>query len=92
MYCAGVGTYALEMLEDRPDLHTILVPIGGGSAAAGACLTARTLNPAIRIIGVQAEASPAAYLSWQRREMVVSAIADASSDTIPYNLPTCSGR
>ena len=38
---AGVATEVLEMLEDQPDLQVILVPVGGGSGAAGACLVAR---------------------------------------------------
>jgi threonine dehydratase len=45
------------------------VPIGGGSGAAGACIVANALAPAIRVVGVQAEASPAAYLSWARGEL-----------------------
>jgi threonine dehydratase len=69
---AGVGTYALEMLEDEPELQTIFVPIGGGSGASGACLVAKTLNPAIRVIGVQAAASPAAYESWRQHKLVTA--------------------
>src|SRR5437667_2161604 len=53
---AGVATEALEMLEDEPELEVIIVPIGGGSGAAGTCLTAHALNPAIRVIGVQSAA------------------------------------
>jgi len=67
---AGVATGALEMLEDRPDLDVIIVPIGGGSGAAGVCIVTQTVNPAIRVIGVQAEASPAAYESWRQQRMV----------------------
>lgn len=66
---AGVATETLEMLEDEPELDVIVVPVGGGSGAAGACIVADALNPAIRVIGVQAEASPAAYLSWARGEL-----------------------
>lgn len=69
---AGVGTYALEMLEDEPELQTIFVPIGGGSGAAGVCLVAKKLNPAIRVIGVQSEASPAAYESWRQRSLLTA--------------------
>src|SRR5690242_19544183 len=54
---AGVATEALEMLEDAPDLEVILVPIGGGSGAAGTCIVARAVNPSIEVIGVQAAAS-----------------------------------
>lgn len=67
---AGVGTHTLEVLEDVPDIDTIIVPIGGGSGAAGACIVAKAINPKIRVIGVQAEKAPAAYKSWQSRSMV----------------------
>ena len=67
---AGVATEVLEMLEDQPDLQVILVPVGGGSGAAGACIVARAVNPRIRVIGVQSEASPAAYQSWKQKKMV----------------------
>src|SRR5438552_4153042 len=67
---AGVATGTLEMLEDQPDLQVIIVPIGGGSGAAGACIAANTVNPAIRVIGVQSEASPAAYESWRQHQIV----------------------
>ena len=67
---AGVGTYTLELLQDVPDIDVIVVPIGGGSGAAGACITAKAINPKIRVIGVQAEKAPAAYKSWKSRSMV----------------------
>ena len=67
---AGVGTGTLEMLEDEPALDVIIVPIGGGSGAAGACIVAQAINAKIRVIGVQAAASPAAYQSWRDRQMI----------------------
>ena len=67
---AGVGTEVLEMLEEQPDLQSLLVPVGGGSGAAGACIVAHAVDPGIRVIGVQSESSPAAYLSWRQRRMV----------------------
>ncbi|HWQ15339.1 MAG TPA: threonine/serine dehydratase [Roseiflexaceae bacterium] len=67
---AGVATETLEMLEDEPELEVILVPVGGGSGAAGACLVAKAINPSIRVIGVQSEASPAAHDSWRARACV----------------------
>src|SRR3989442_894266 len=60
---AGVATETLEMLEDEPGLEVIIVPIGGGSGASGACIVTRAVNPSLRVIGVQAEASPAAHES-----------------------------
>jgi threonine dehydratase len=48
----------------------IIVPVGGGSGAAGACIVAGAVNPAIRVIGAQSEASPAAYESWREGRLV----------------------
>ncbi len=67
---AGVGTHTLEILEDEPDIDVVIVPIGGGSGAAGACIVAKALNPKIRVIGVQAENAPAAYKSWKKRALL----------------------
>src|SRR5687768_11628203 len=43
---AGVGTSTLEIFEDQPDVDVIIVPIGGGSGAAGACVVAKAVRPA----------------------------------------------
>ncbi len=80
---AGVGTGCLEMLEDQPDLQVIIVPIGGGSGGAGACIVANAVNPAIRVIGVQSEQSPAAYESWHQGKLV-----EAGNRTLAEGLAT----
>jgi len=67
---AGVGTYALEILEQQPDIDTIIVPVGGGSGAAGVCVTAMAIKPEMEVIGVQSELAPAAQLSWQAHELL----------------------
>jgi threonine dehydratase len=67
---AGVATVALEMLEEDPDLDTLIVPVGGGTGAAGATIVAKSIDPAITVIGVQAEAAPAVFKSWQSRQTV----------------------
>jgi threonine dehydratase len=67
---AGVATATLEMLEAQPDLEVIIVPIGGGSQACGACIVAKAIHPAIRVIGVQSEKSSAAYESWRQHKLV----------------------
>ncbi len=67
---AGVGTEALEMLEECPQISKIIVPIGGGSGAAGCCIVAKAINPNIKVIGVQSESSPAAYHSWKQKKLV----------------------
>ena len=70
MLIAGVGTYTLEILESRPDIDVIIVPVGGGSGAAGACIAAKAIRPGIEVIGVQSEAAPAAYRAWRERRLV----------------------
>jgi threonine dehydratase len=51
---AGQGTVGLGMMQDRPDLDTLVVPVGGGGLASGIAIAARDLRPGIRIVGVQA--------------------------------------
>jgi threonine dehydratase len=75
---AGVGTHTLETLERRPDLDVVIVPIGGGSGAAGACVAAAAMGPELRVIGVQAEAAPAAYRSWKEGGIAHDRIATAA--------------
>ena len=55
---AGAGTVGLEMLEDAPDLDTIVVPIGGGGLMSGVSIAARAVKPDIELIGVEAELYP----------------------------------
>jgi threonine dehydratase len=55
---AGAGTVALEMLEDAPDLDTIVVPIGGGGLMSGVSIASRAIKPDIELIGVEAELYP----------------------------------
>jgi threonine dehydratase len=58
---AGQGTIALELLADRPDLDTIVVPIGGGGLISGIAVAAKALNPDIEIVGVQSTLYPSMY-------------------------------
>jgi threonine dehydratase len=60
---AGQGTVGLEIMSALPDVETIVVPVGGGGLIAGVATVAKSLNPRARVIGVNAAASPSAYLS-----------------------------
>jgi threonine dehydratase len=62
---AGQGTVGLEILMDLPTADLLLVPVGGGGLVAGIAAVAKAINPAVRILGVQPDASPAAFLSLQ---------------------------
>ena len=55
---AGAGTVALEMLEDAPELDTLVIPIGGGGLISGVSTAAKALKPGIKIVGVEAELYP----------------------------------
>ncbi len=87
---AGVGTHTLEVLEEEPHIETIIVPIGGGSGAAGACIAAKAINPHIDVIGVQSEQAPAAYNSWKSGKLTVAqneTRAEGLATATPFDLP-----
>jgi len=88
---AGVGTYTLEMLEARPDTEVIVVPVGGGSGASGACVVAKAACPSIRGTVVQTEAPPAAQLSWLARALVgtdsAATFAEGLATRTAFELP-----
>jgi len=60
---AGQGTIGLEILEDLPDLRTLLIPLSGGGLAAGVALAAKTINSGIRVIGVSMDRGAAMQAS-----------------------------
>ena len=82
---AGVGTATLELLEAVPELDVIFVPVGGGSGVLGAGTVARAVNPAIRVVGVQAAGA-------HRRFTVPGARADGLSQRTSTRLPRVSQR
>lgn len=87
---AGVATGSLETLEDRPDVDVLVVPVGGGSGAAGACVVAGAVRRGLEVIGVQAEAAPSAYRSWSACALVEDRIATAAeglATRVPFELP-----
>jgi threonine dehydratase len=87
---AGVGTYSLEILEEQPDVEMIFVPIGGGSGAAGACLVTKAINTDIQVVGVQAAAAPAAYLTWKNQKYTTAQMeteAEGLATRAPFMLP-----
>src|SRR5689334_10196757 len=66
---AGAGTVGLEMLEEAPDLDTIVVPIGGGGLMSGVSIAAHAVKPDIEMIGVEAELYPSMKCAIQECQM-----------------------
>jgi threonine dehydratase len=68
----------------------IIVPIGGGSGAAGACIVAKAVKPEAKVIGVQSEAAPAAYRSWREQRLVedrMQTFAEGLATRTAFELP-----
>jgi threonine dehydratase len=87
---AGVGTATLELLETEPEVEVVIVPIGGGSGAAAACVAGKAVKPDLEVIGVQSSAAPAAYRSWQARELLedrMETSAEGLATRVAFELP-----
>lgn len=67
---AGQGTIALELLEQRADLDTLVVAVGGGGLISGVATAAKMLRPGIRIIGVEPVGAPTLFESLKNNEVV----------------------
>ena len=83
---AGAGTVALEVLLDLPDAATLVVPVGGGGLAAGVALVAKAVNPALRVVGAQAEASPAMHAALAAGRLVPVAEGPTLADGLAGNV------
>ena len=81
---AGAATIACEILDQAPSTDVIVVPVGDSNLIRGIAFAAKQIRPTIRIIGVQAEAAPAYYLSWKERR----SLSTESADTIADGLST----
>jgi threonine dehydratase len=87
---AGVGTATLELLETEPGVDVVIVPIGGGSGAAGACIAGKAVKPDLEVIGVQSSAAPAAYRSWKARQLLEDRMvtqAEGLATRVAFELP-----
>jgi threonine dehydratase len=77
---AGVGTYALEIFEELPDVDVVLVPIGGGSGACGCAIVRSGVGSRAKVIGVQAARADAFTRSWRGPSRVVGDKADTFAE------------
>jgi threonine dehydratase len=67
----GCATLGLEVVEQRPDLDTVFVPVGGGNLIAACALALKALLPASTVVGIQSEAAPAVFESWRAERPLI---------------------
>jgi len=87
---AGVATATIEIVEEQPQIDTIIVAVGGGSGAAGACIAGKAIRPDLNVIGVQSEAAPAAYRSWKEGRLLddrMETFAEGIATRVGFELP-----
>ncbi len=83
----GVGTYALEILQDLPSVDVIIVPVGAGSGVCGTGIVAKATNKDIKVIGVQSVQAPAMKLSWEQgvlTESEMNTFAEGLATRVPF--------
>jgi threonine dehydratase len=79
---AGQGTIGLELLEARPDLDTILIPLSGGGLAGGIALAAKTIKPDIRTIGISMDRGAAMHESLRAGRPVEITEVESLADSL----------
>ena len=88
---AGVGTAGLEVLDALPDVDTVFCPVGGGSSAAGYCLTVGAVADA-DVVGVQSAAAPAMYRAWAEDTLEphdrMETVAEGLATSVPFAMTT----
>jgi threonine dehydratase len=86
----GIATMGLEILEDLPEVDTIICP-SGGAGCASILKTVRAIKPGIEIIGVEPENAPSFYTSWKKKEIITldeaHTIADGLAARTVFHLP-----
>jgi threonine dehydratase len=87
---AGVGTIALEIFEDLPDVDVIIAPAGGGSCATGNCIVARELNPKVQVFATQSDAAPALWHAFKNRSLdpypTMATVHEGLATRVPFQL------
>ena len=87
---AGQGTSGLEILTDLADVDAVVVPVGGGGLVSGVAFAVKSLNPRVKVYGVQAAGAPSMYNSIREHEQLtldsVSTFADGIAVKHPGNL------
>ena len=83
---AGAGTVALEMLRARPEIDTVLIPLGGGGLLSGSAIVARATGRPMRLLGVEAEASAAFTAALAAGRPVTVPVSSTLADGLAGNM------
>ncbi len=84
---AGQGTIGLELMEQLPDMDAVLVPIGGGGLISGIAYTIKTINPHVKVYGVQAKGAPSMKNAVEHGEMEALSSVSTIADGIAVKQP-----
>ncbi|MDE2026525.1 MAG: pyridoxal-phosphate dependent enzyme, partial [Patescibacteria group bacterium] len=87
-FFAGNATIMLEIIEDNPEIDTVIAPIGGGGLMAGISFAAKKINPNIKIYGVQAEGCSSMYQSLKENHPVTIENAHTIADGVAVRRPS----
>ena len=77
---AGNGTIGLEIIEDCPDVESIIVPVGGGGLILGIAIAIKSIKPSVKVIGVQPEAAPGLVRSLEAGNPVTVPMSETITD------------
>jgi len=83
---AGQGTVGLELLEELPEIGTVIVPVGGGGLISGIALVLKSANRSIRVIGVQMDRAPVMYHSLKAGALMTMEEQDTIADALAGNI------
>ncbi len=83
----GQGTVGLEILEQLPDVNTVIVPVGGGGLIAGIASAVHAVKPGVRVIGVQAAACAPVRASLEAGETITASASQTIADGIAVKRP-----
>jgi threonine dehydratase len=84
---AATGVIGLEILEQRPEVRAIFVPMGDTALIRGVAAAVKQLSPSTKIIGVQAAEAPSYYLSWKKGQPVTTESCDTIADGLATRIP-----
>jgi len=84
---AGQGTIGVEVLQDLPELDTVIVPVGGGGLISGISAAVKAMKPETKVVGIQSTGAPAIYESWRRQRIVKKKSAKTIADGLASRQP-----